>query len=53
MTKVYVACKEKLSHFDIIAAFENEGDALQCADKHKEDAWTTTWVEEVNYYEHE
>lgn len=33
-----------------IAAFKNEADAFNCADKHKvgEDK---TWVEEVNYYE--
>lgn len=53
MSKIYVACRDSAGDFDIIAAFENEGDALESADSHKVEGRTSTWVEEVNYYEHE
>lgn len=52
MTKIYIVCRSAQDQLppDIVAAFKNEGDAWQSAEKHRSST-IKAWVEEVNYYE--
>lgn len=52
MNKIYVVMKRgsgTANEASPVAGFENEADALDCADAHR-DSDTHTWVEELTYF---